>query len=41
MKIEFLVEAQYELDEAVEFYNKGSPGLGDSFLEEVTAPSIE
>lgn len=35
MKINFLEVAQIELDEAVEFYNNESPGLGDAFLSEV------
>lgn len=35
MKIKFLQEAQFELDEAVDFYNQELPGLGDRFLQEV------
>jgi toxin ParE2 len=35
MKIKFLEVAQYELDEAIEFYNYELPGLGDDFLSEV------
>ena len=31
MKIEFLDEAQYELDEAIEYYNNEAKGLGDDF----------
>ena len=29
MKITFLDEAKYELDDAIEFYNFESPGLGE------------
>ena len=35
MDIRFLDIAQRELDEAVEYYNAESPGLGDQFLLEV------
>ena len=35
MKIEFLEIAGIELDEAVEYYNREAPGLGDQFLNEV------
>ena len=35
MKIEFLDEAQLELDEAIEYYNNEVDGLGDDFLQEV------
>jgi hypothetical protein len=35
MKINFLEVAQYELDEAIEYYNYELPGLGDAFLTEV------
>ncbi|MCL0061859.1 type II toxin-antitoxin system RelE/ParE family toxin [Thermodesulfovibrionales bacterium] len=35
MEIRFLKIAQVELDEAVEYYNVESPGLGDEFLLEV------
>ena len=35
MKIEFLDEAQYELDEAIEYYNNEAEGLGDDFLQEI------
>jgi len=35
MKIEFLDEAQFELDEAIEYYNNEVDGLGDVFLQEV------
>jgi len=32
MEIRFLEIAQLELDEAVEYYNSESPGLGEEFL---------
>ncbi len=35
MKIRFLDIAQYELDEAIRFYNLEKPSLGDEFLAEV------
>jgi len=35
MDIRFLDIAQRELDEAVEYYNAQSPGLGEQFLLEV------
>jgi len=35
MKIRFLEEAKYELDDAIDYYNFESPGLGDQFLQEV------
>ena len=35
MKIEFLEEAQLEFDEAIEYYDNESTGLGNAFLEEV------
>jgi hypothetical protein len=35
MRIRFLEIAQIELDEAIEYYNYESPGLGDAFLTEV------
>ena len=35
MKLKFLDEAQRELDEAIEFYNNESDGLGSVFLQEV------
>ena len=34
MKINFLEIAQMELDDAIEYYNYESPGLGDNFLIE-------
>ncbi len=34
MKIKFLEIAQIELDEAIEYYNSESAGLGDEFLLE-------
>ena len=35
MKIKFLEEAKFELDEAIEYYESESPGLGSQFLQEV------
>ena len=35
MRIRFLEIAQIELDEAIEYYNYESPGLGEEFLTEV------
>ncbi len=35
MKIRFLDIAQYELDDAIVYYNYESPGLGDEFLTEI------
>ncbi|MDY6969846.1 MAG: type II toxin-antitoxin system RelE/ParE family toxin [Spirochaetota bacterium] len=35
MKINFLEIAQIELDDAIEYYNYESPGLGDAFLLDV------
>ena len=35
MKISFLEIAQIELDDAIDYYNYESPGLGDAFLIEV------
>jgi hypothetical protein len=35
MKITFLEIAQIELDQAIDYYNSKSPGLGDDFLGEV------
>ncbi len=35
MRIRFLDIAQIELDQAIEYYNYESPGLGDEFLIEV------
>ena len=35
MRISFLEIAQIELDQAIEYYNDESPGLGDEFLTEV------
>ncbi len=37
MEIRLLDVAQQELDEAVEYYNAESPGLGDQFLVEALA----
>lgn len=35
MRIRFLEIAQIELDEAIEYYNHETPGLGEEFLAEV------
>ncbi len=35
MKIRFLDIAQYELDDAIVYYNYESSGLGDEFLTEI------
>ena len=35
MKVEFLEEAQHELDEAIEYYDNEVEGLGQIFLDEV------
>jgi len=35
MQIRFLEIAQCELDEAIEYYNQETPGLGEEFLTEV------
>jgi toxin ParE2 len=37
MEIRLLAVAQQELEEAIEYYNEGSPGLGDRFLLEALA----
>lgn len=37
MKIRFLESAQYELDEAIEYYNAEVPDLGHAFLMETLA----
>ena len=37
MKIEFIEPALIELDDAIEYYNVQSFGLGNKFLEEVLA----
>ena len=36
MNIEFLEEAQFELDETIEYYNNEVEGLGDEFLRKNT-----
>ena len=36
MKIEFLDEAQFELDFTIDFYNNEVEGLGDEFLRKNT-----
>ena len=35
MKIQFLEEAKFELDQAIEYYDFQSAGLGQQFLQEV------
>jgi hypothetical protein len=35
MKINFLEIAQFELNDAIKYYNYDAPGLGDPFLTEV------
>ena len=35
MKIRFLEIAQFELDDAIEYFNYEAPGLGNEFLTEV------
>ncbi|HLC30562.1 MAG TPA: type II toxin-antitoxin system RelE/ParE family toxin [Dehalococcoidia bacterium] len=35
MKVSFLALAQQELDDAVAWYNKEGPGLGQDFLDEL------
>jgi len=37
MKVRFLLPAQYELDEAIEYYNAEVPELGNAFLLETLA----
>ncbi len=37
MKVQFLQPAQYELDEAIDFYNAQVPNLGRAFLVEILA----
>lgn len=37
MRIRFLESAQYELDEAIEYYNAEVPDLGHAFLMETLA----
>jgi toxin ParE2 len=37
MKVRFLLPAQYELDEAIEYYNSEVPELGNAFLLETLA----
>lgn len=37
MQVLFLQPAQYELDEAVDYYNAQMPNLGDGFLIEILA----
>jgi hypothetical protein len=35
MDVEFIEPASIELDDAIEYYNLQSPGLGDKFFDEV------
>ncbi|MCW8900259.1 MAG: type II toxin-antitoxin system RelE/ParE family toxin [Gammaproteobacteria bacterium] len=35
MIVTFLEEAKYELDDAIDYYNFESPGLGEQFLQEI------
>ena len=35
IRIRFIEVAEIELDQAIEYYNYESPGLGDAFLTEV------
>lgn len=37
MKLRFLQPAQYELDDAIEYYNAEAPDLGNAFLLETLA----
>lgn len=37
MQVQFLQPAQYELDEAIEYYNAQVPNLGQAFLVEILA----
>jgi plasmid stabilization system protein ParE len=37
VKVEFVSTAELELKEALEFYEKAQPGLGQEFLKEVEA----
>ena len=41
MKIKFIEEAQHELDEAIDYYNLESPGLGDQFCKKYLIHLIE
>ena len=40
MKIKFLEAAQFELDEAIEFYNHEHPGLGNQLLQTWSYPAF-
>ena len=40
MNIEFLDEAQFELDETIDYYNSESEGLGDEFLQEILSTIV-
>jgi toxin ParE2 len=37
MQVRFLLPAQYELDEAIDYYNAQVPNLGQAFLLEILA----
>lgn len=41
MKVCFLLPAQYELDEAIDYYNAEVPELGNAFLLEALAARLE
>jgi ParE toxin of type II toxin-antitoxin system, parDE len=37
MQVQFLQPAQYELDQAIDYYNAQAPNLGQAFLLEILA----
>lgn len=39
MKVEFIEPAAIELDDAIEFYNQQSQGLGNKFFDEILKKS--